>query len=90
MEKERFLMNNGGKLITSVHVTMSKDGATSIKFEYLHHKTHLFQYANIELGYQWASSALYNLNEDTVLNLFMHATEHGDASLMKCDSCSVI
>ena len=51
MEAERFLMNNGGKLITAVHVTMLKYGATSISFEYLHHKTHLFQYANIELGY---------------------------------------
>jgi hypothetical protein len=47
MEAERFLMNNGGKLITAVHVTMSKDGATSIKFDYLHHKTHLFQYENV-------------------------------------------
>ena len=71
MEDERYLMNNGGKLITAVHVTMSKDGATSISFEYLHHKTHLFHYENIELGYQWASSALCHLNEDVVVNLFL-------------------
>ena len=71
MEDERYLMNNGGKLITAVHVTISKDGATSISFEYLHHKTHLFQYANIELGYQWASSALFLIREDIVLNLFL-------------------
>jgi hypothetical protein len=30
METERFLMNNGGKLITVVHVTVLKDGAASI------------------------------------------------------------
>jgi hypothetical protein len=33
---------------------------------------------------------LCHLSEDVVLNLFMHATEHGDANLMKCESCSVI
>ena len=82
MEAERYLMNNGGKLITAVHVTVLKDRTASIKFEYLHHISHVFQYENIELGYQWASSALWNLREDELLNLFMDATENGEANLI--------
>jgi hypothetical protein len=74
MEQERYLMDNGGKLITAVRVTVLKDGTASIKFEYLHHNPHVFQYANIELGYQWASSPLCHLREDIVLNLFLEAT----------------
>ena len=47
MEAERYLMENGGKLINAVHVTLLKDGTASIKFEYLHHKSHVFQHPNI-------------------------------------------
>ena len=47
MEAERYLMENGGKLINAVHVTLLKDGTASIKFEYLHHKLHVFQHPNI-------------------------------------------
>ncbi len=47
MEAERYLMDNGGKLINAVHVTVLKDGTASIIFEYLHHKSHVFQHPNI-------------------------------------------
>ena len=47
MEAERYLMENGGKLINAVHVALSKDGTASIKFEYLYHKSHVFQHPNI-------------------------------------------
>ena len=90
MEAERHLMNNGGKLISAVRVTVLPDGATSIRFKYLHHQAHVFEYANTELGFQWARSALHLLEEDVVLNLFMAATEHGKARMRKCERCSVI
>jgi hypothetical protein len=90
MEAERHLMNNGGKLISAVRVTVSPDGATSIRFKYLYHKAHVFQYENTELGFQWARSELHLLEEDVVLNLFMAATEHGNARMRKCERCSVI
>jgi len=50
------------------------DGATSIRLKYLHHKAHVFQYTNTELGFQWARSALHLLEENVVLNLFMAAS----------------
>ena len=56
----------------------------------MHHKMNLFQYANSELGYQWARSALHRLEEDVVLNLFMAATEHGNARMRKYERCLVI
>lgn len=80
-------MDNGGKFITAVHVTESNDHTVSIRFEYLHHQSHVFQQPNIQVAYQWASSALFRLREDVVLNLFMDATEHGEASLMQCAFC---
>jgi len=90
MEAEKYIMDNGGKLISAVRVTVSPDGATSIRFKYLHHKAHDLEYENTELGFQWARSALHLLEEDVVLNLFMAATEHGNARMRKCERCSVI
>ena len=37
MEAEKYLMDNGGKLISAVRVTVSPNGATSIRFKYIHH-----------------------------------------------------